>query len=342
MKTSRPFQFAAAIGALLASVSGWGMSNDTAPSNWRFNSDTRFRDVGFNGVARLSIFSDGGASLCSGTLLRGGTHVLTAAHCADNFDSMTVDFGVNSNVPTATRGVSRAWVHPFWTNELSHGTDIAIIELDDPVLDILGFSLHASSAIGSEVLMMGYGTTTIGGSMTAPNWNDWGHGHWGVNRFDATVKEFLDAARDMGVPGLGTWSNLHGEEYVADYDDGTPLRNTLGRISGLTSDIGGEVESLITGGDSGGGDFVWNGSEWLVTGVHSWGWQFCGGRLNPTCDFSNRNSGSFGDLQSSTAVYSHFNWIRSIVYPISVPEPGSLALMGLGLAGLVLSRRRRA
>jgi hypothetical protein len=333
---TRAFRLAPIAALLVGFGSAQAMSNNTAPSNWRFTPASTFNGVNFNGVARI-IMDD--SYVCSGTLLSGGAYVLTAGHCVTGFSNFQIDFGLNNDVATATRGAAATYAKPGWVGDLGTGADMAIIKLDAPVVGIHGFNLDPNSAIGKQVLMMGYGTTTVGNTSTGPNWNEWGYGHYGMNTFDVTSKVFSDAWD-------GTGDNTYGEEYVADFDSGTSGNNTLGIVAGLkggswTSNNGDNVESLITGGDSGGGDFVWNGSEWLLTSVHSWGWQFCDGRITPSCDFSSTNSGSWGDLMGSTAVYSNVDWINSIV---AVPEPETYALMLAGLAAVagVARRRRRA
>ena len=344
----RAFRLAPIAALLVGFGTAHAMSNNTAPSNWRFDSTSTFNGVNFDGVARLYFDSDGsidnGGYICSGTLLAGGAYVLTAGHCADNFNVMKIEFGINNDVATATRGAAAAYLKPGWNGTLSTGADMAIIKLDAPVVGIKGFNIDTNSALGKNVLMMGYGTTSVGNRIGDVNWDEWGHGHYGYNTFDVTSKVFLDAWDPDGSKGDGPGNNTYGEEYVADYDSGRAGNNTLGIVAGMTgnlwtSDNGGDPESLISGGDSGGGDFVWNGSEWLVTGVHSWGWQFCYGRISPSCDFSRFNSGSWGDLMASTAVYSNVDWINSVV---AVPEPETYALMLAGLAAVAgIARRRR-
>jgi hypothetical protein len=318
--------------------------NNSPAVDWRVTQGATFNGVSFEGNARLRFDNDGnlgnGSYVCSGTLLAGGQYVLTAAHCADDFNVMEISFGVYNNVATQTRGVSQAYVHPGWTGDLSGGSDIAVLRLDAPVTTIQGFNISRSTAVGQQHLIMGYGSTSVGNSSTATGWSDWGWAHYGYNTFDVTAKVFDDAWDGSG-------NNQYGEVYVVDFDSLTngTTHNTLQRVadlrgnawsSGLTL---GNTEALIAGGDSGGGDFVWNGSEWLLAGVHSWGWQFCGGRISPTCDFSSSNSSSWGDLSGSTAVFSHAAWIESITGPI--PEPGTYGLMALGLAVVGVAARRR-
>ena len=313
-------------------------ANTSAPTDWRLTSGLPFNGTTFDGVARLSFSNSGGSFICSGTLLSGGQYVLTAGHCADDFTSMQVDFGVYNDVASVTRGVSAAYVNPNWTgSNLAFGADIALLKLDSAVTGIQGFKLSSSNDVGKSMLIMGYGTTGTGAGAAATNWNDWGWGHWGYNNADVGIQDFDDATS----PG-NTWSYF-GDEYIFDFDNGLAANNTLGLVAAATgaswgSSTGqGANEALTAGGDSGGGDFVWNGSEWLLSGVHSWGWQACGD-FGMSCDVSPGVFSSYGDLSGSTAVFSHVAWIDAIT---AVPEPETYAMMLLGLGVLGTLQRRR-
>jgi len=313
--------------------------NQSAPANWRVTDGMAFNGTTFDGVARLNFATAAGNYVCSGTLLAGGYHVVTAAHCADDFTAMTIRFGVHGNVAKETRGVAKVDIHSGWTGALGTGSDIAVIRLDRRVESIQGFNISTTNDLGKNFLIMGHGTTTTGGSSTATNWGDYGWAHYGWNTAEVSGKNF-----NTTVFGADPNDDKYGMEYIADYDSLTNKanHNTLQRIAdaygttnwsssqGLDMD-----EALIAGGDSGGGDFVWNGSEWLLSGVHSWGWQIC-----PTswgCDISKANSSSWGDLSGSTAVFSHAGFIAAN----AVPEPTTLALVPMALFAIGAVRRRR-
>lgn len=327
--------------------------NTSDPSNWHFLPGQSFNGVAgaLDGVARLSFKNSEGSWACSGSLLAGGQYVLTAAHCADNFTSMKVDFGVVANVATVSRTVSvgNAYVNPNWTGELDTGADIAILKLDQAVTTIQGYKVSTTNDVGKTFLMAGYGTTSNGGLPGATSWADNGYGHYGFNTFDIDSKTFNRDA-DAAYTGWGYDPAYYapGVTYMSDFDDGTAKHNTLGRLStafgaGWTSDTGlGTYEALISGGDSGGGDFVWSGTEWLLSGVHSWGWQggVCADLGLGTCDAFSTNKSSYGDMSGSTATFSHVGWINSVT---AVPEPATYGMMlsGLALVGAVARRRRQ-
>lgn len=312
--------------------------NNTSPADWRLQDGMTFNGRTFDGVGRLLFNTSQGGYVCSATLLPGGYFAVTAAHCADDYISMTAEFGLYGNVAKETRKVTQAFVHSGWTGALGTGADIAVLRLDKQITSIQGFNLSTTNDLGKDFLIMGYGTTQVGNANAGTNWNEWGWGHYGYNTAEVDGKTFNTA-----LFGPDANDDKYGMEYIADYDSYTngAKHNTLQILSDYaggswSSSQGlGMNEALIAGGDSGGGDFVWNGSEWLLSGVHSWGWQIC-----PTswgCDISKANSSSWGDLSGSTAVFSHAAWIQAT----AVPEPATLVMVPMALFAMGALRRRR-
>ena len=332
--------------------------NTSAASNWRFLPGQAFNGVAgaLDGVARLSFSNANGNWACSGSLLAGGQYVLTAAHCADNFSSMTVQFGVAGGPALVTRtvAVGTARVNPLWNGTLDTGADIAVLKLNAPVTTIAGYHLSTTNDVGKNYLMAGYGTTQLATTNSATGWFDSSYGHFAYNTFDVLSKDYNAA---MGTYrddwGYNAADYAPGATYMSDFDrTSNPNNNTLQRVANSiggtwTSSNGlGADEGLIAGGDSGGGDFVWNGTEWLLSGVHSWGWggnSACGyaGVAGAACDNASKNGSSYGDLSGSTATFSHIGWVNSVT---AVPEPESYAMLlaGLFITGVVARRRKAA
>lgn len=367
---NRHIQRAVAIGAALlcsSAFAGNGLvadigdrnpttGNTSAPSNWRFAPGQVFNGVvgALDGVAMLSYTDPEGSWACSGSLLQGGQYVLTAAHCADSYTSMTVEFGYFNGTSQVVRtvAVGDATIHPLWqgfSNSADRGIDVAILKLNAPVNTIQGYALSTTNDVGKQHLMAGYGTSGTGSSNSSPSWADGLYGHYGYNTFDVSSRDFSF----WGEPVAG-WGHddayYVATTYMVDFDNanGSANNNTLGRIAGVTgnhwtSDAGlGANEALIAGGDSGGGDFVWDGTKWVLSGVHSWGWggnSACGYFALASCDFRAGNSSSYGDLSGSTAVFEHVAWINATIG--AVPEPGTYGLLLAGLGVVVGTARRR-
>ncbi|MEO5732211.1 MAG: trypsin-like serine protease [Rubrivivax sp.] len=350
---------AIAAGSVLSEEGGRipNTGNTSSVVGWRFVPGQVFGGVAgaMDGVARINFNNASGNYACSGSLMQGGQYVLTAAHCADNFSSMTVNFGWAGGSAAVTRSVTEAVLHPTWLgfeNSADAGNDLALVRLSAPVTTIGGYALSGSNDVGKTYLMAGYGTTSVGSADTATNWGDSGYGHYGWNTFDVDSKTF-NRVVDAVTPGWGyDAAYFVGTTYMSDYDGPNGSYNTLGKVASLTGGFtsGGGLganEALIAGGDSGGGDFVLEGGQWLLSAVHSWGWQgnsvcgLIGGGSLTGCDISTRNASSYGDLSGATALFDQTGWINSV---IAVPEPGTHALMlgGLLAVGVFAAKRKRA
>ena len=136
----------------------------------------------------------------------------------------------------------------------------------------------------------------------------------------------LDTGADMALVRLNAPVTTLNAYYLSTTNDVGKEQLITGSnawTSGLALDN--NREAIIAGGDSGGGDFIWDAvsGKWLLSAVHSWGWQFCPGRItSPTCDFQTGNNTSYGDLSGSTATFTHIAWIESVIgNSVTVPIP---------------------
>ena len=119
-----------------------------APAGGDHTTTAGIAEFGLNhdGVARLLLDthpSTGVVSICTGSLLWSGQHILTAAHCLtdeageidilDGLDGNSATFELNSGnlvVPFTTAGVT---THPSFNGDTRDGFDLAVISLTTPV-----------------------------------------------------------------------------------------------------------------------------------------------------------------------------------------------------------------
>ena len=302
----------------------------TDPSQWRLQPGAF--DGAFDAVASISVqLPNHDLRQCAGTLLSTGRHVVTAAHCLDQ----AVRIDLNFRGGTIVAGISERYVHPGWTGVLGNGADIAVLKLDRAI-PLAGFALSSTDDVGKTVLLVGYGATGLGAQGAGSARDPVSAPHYGFNTIDAHDFEVAEA-----VLGRGKGDRRHGEGYVYDFDDGTDAHNALQRLKDSSggrwrdSNPGlGAGEAISAGGDSGGGDFVWDGRQWRLTGVQSYVWPVC--KL-PGCVSGGLSSNGY--LSISTAVYPHVAWIESVT---ATPANGwALTLAGGFAIGAVLRRRLR-
>ena len=287
----------------------------------------------YTGVAALIVNKmDGGAGICTGSLLSGGMYMLTAAHCltdsAGQINSTSVEpIFLMSDGSLYSTVTTNMLVHPGYSGLVFDEHDIALIRLDEMAPESIDrYRLHYDDALGEVFEVVGFGRRgqgDTGDTLGA------GTRRRGYNEFDALGVSLLPFL------GVTTGDSL----LMFDFDNGLAANDAFGFWLGIDGLGLGDIEASTAPGDSGGPSFV-NGR---IAAVTSFGLTFSfvddEGTL-VTSDILPGLNSSFGEFAGSTNISYNRAWLDSIL----IPEPGTWLLVLFGLAGTMagIVRRSRA
>jgi secreted trypsin-like serine protease len=320
----------AALGVFLA-IMGRGTAQAIVFTNEQALANGQLAPGEYSGVVSLNYL---GQQFCTGSLLPGGLHILTAAHCLTEEGSSTfnsiltkgTEVSFNLSAGRVSRAVEDFFIFPDY-KDLEKGDDVAVLKLAEAAPDEAEqYDIYRDrDEIGRTFTKVGYGNIGTGDkgqidpsnpSSSSPNSPSLGY--VGQNRFEALGED----ADPNSIPG---------SQLLYDFDNDTNANNVV--FSNRLSDLGlGDKEVNTADGDSGGPAFIGN----LVAGITSYGARFSD---PPLFDIDSELNASFGEFSGDVRVSFYADFIDAAVAgevpsATSVPEPSlTLGTFALGAWG---------
>ncbi|WP_414584458.1 trypsin-like serine protease [Scytonema sp. PCC 10023] len=275
----------------------------------------------FSGVVPINTSLD----LCTGSLLKGGLHILTAAHCITDKNgkfntSILNKTNVTFKLPTGSVSmpVVDYFVHPGYDSIFYKGNDIAVLRLSTPApSQAQQYDIYrAQDEVGKIFTQVGYGYIGSGnlGENTQSNLSHLGYS--AINKFDA-LADITSSLFQQQIPGFT--GIISGSQLLFDFDSGLSANDAFGTHFGI-NDLGlGTNEGNIAGGDSGGPAFIND----LVAGIASY--SFSDSFLFPNgvhTDLDKTTNSSFGELTATTRVSNYASFIDDAIagkIPSAIP-----------------------
>ncbi len=248
---------------------------------------------------------------CSGSLLKGGRYVLTAAHCL-NDGGTRPDEDITVIFKPPGRGVrikvARYIIHPRWRGYTAEeGNDIALLELMAPApANAEQYDLYRQTdEVGKVFTKVGYGYLGTGAVGQDESSNEEIRRYAGQNRYEALI-DILKNSTESDFSEL-----VLGGQLLFDFDSGRPEHDMLGRHFPKLKDLGlGAMESSTGSGDSGGPSFI----AGKIAGISSWGFSDRGFFTRNIADIDEiDDNGSFGEVFGDTRVSFYAKWIDQMM-----------------------------
>lgn len=298
-----------------------------------------------NGVVQLLMdYGDLGSFVCSGSLASNRRSIITAAHCVTAAEGLgrpqrTIAYffdgdgdAVVLQNPLATAiEVTRYDVVKAYTGNVIDQNDLAILKLAEEAPDFaVAYDIYNEGDLtGRQFNVAGFGLRSLEGGAVGANLGT-GRLREGDNVYDYRFGD------DVWSGELDFFGDIAEYSFVADFDNGLEINDSTCQIA-IALDINdarlcdtglGAREASIAGGDSGGPGFI----DGKLATVNSYGLTFG----NDFGDYDTLLNSSWGEYAGYVPLYLHADFIAGVV-----PEPGSVALMMLGVGGLGLASRRR-